>query len=88
VFKQIKIKFLTLAAPHFTSRKCVDFALLAGLLTCPYPERLPVFETVAKNAQVLQGLTAAGTVSDFHAVPFSSFFLRKEPSAANVGNKN
>jgi hypothetical protein len=58
---------------HPESRKHVFD--LAGLLTYPCLKRLPV----DKNEQwqdcfkLLKGLTAAGTISDLHAIPYYSF---------------
>jgi tRNA (guanosine-2'-O-)-methyltransferase len=39
---------------------------------------------VAKNVQANEGLTAAGTISEFHTIPFSSFYLKKEPVAPQI----
>ena len=61
---------------------------LAGLLTYPSPERLPVLtmqrQWLDECSCVLKGLTAAGTISDFHAIPYYSFVLKRTNCVAKI----
>lgn len=60
---------------HLKSRRRCSYVVMAGLLTCSDCDAFPDSTPVAVATTLFVELTAAGTVTDFHRVPYYEYHI-------------